>query len=154
MKRTLIMVTMISVALAGCKSGIGFVPSSTGFHEFKAAVGTSVSESQFEWAPPTGVNCGSNECRFSTPSGCAFCTTLEVPIPLKATIVKVHCYTSAGYPNDSAPPHEVACTADNSWSVFDAPTTETRAWTQIVRTTYHNRSSDRLRLVKMIVEWQ
>jgi len=100
-----------------------------------------------------GSDCKSNDCQ-----SCAVCDTYTIPLPGNARVIKVHCWTTANYPSDYAPNdlHEVDCGTDVAWSIWDQPTQEYQQATGklAVYSTYHNRSSDRDRYVKLSVEWQ
>jgi hypothetical protein len=95
--------------------------------------------------------CKDNAC--STQGGCAACQQLVVNLPAGAQVDSIHCYTTAAYPNDTGI-HEVSCTTDNSWSVFDQPVIQTSPGGGVnISTTYHNRSHNRGRTVKLSVDW-
>jgi hypothetical protein len=107
--------------------------------------------------PKTGSNCTSNTC--TNQGGCATCVTLTVYMPLTAQVAAngIHCWTNAGGKEGDLPHGqfaELACGKDGGWSIFDPPVTTTTAGNTIVTTTYHNRSSDRDRDVKLIVNYQ
>jgi hypothetical protein len=106
-------------------------------------------------APEVGANCSSDQCS-TKGEGCASCVSLIIHLPLGAWVTKTHCFTNANYPTDHPRHdlHEVPCGADISWSRFDTPIITATDADVIVRTTYHNRSSDRTRDVKLTVEWQ
>jgi hypothetical protein len=94
--------------------------------------------------------CKDNTC---TPTGCAGCVQLTVNLPPGAQYQRSHCFTTANYPDDIGI-HEVACTTDNAWSVFDDPVVSTTNGGGVtVTTTYHNRSHNRDRTVKLSVDW-
>jgi hypothetical protein len=105
-------------------------------------------------ANKTGGSCKDNQCKNS--GGCASCLGFTIYVPLDAQNLKVHCYTVANYPNDYAHGdlHEVACGQDVAWSIFDSPNISTTATNKIVATTFHNRSGDRDRDAKVVVEYQ
>jgi hypothetical protein len=95
--------------------------------------------------------CKDNAC--GTQGGCAACQQLVVNLPAGAQVDSIHCYTTAAYPNDTGI-HEVSCTTDNSWSVFDQPVIQTSTGGGVnISTTYHNRSHNRGRTVKLSVNW-
>ena len=107
-------------------------------------------------APKTGHNCTENTCSNKSSGACASCVDLVVSVPQGSEVVSKHCYTVAAYPDDSAHGslHEVECTKDNSWSVFDDPVVDSSGSSVKVSTTYHNRSDNRDRDVKLCVEWR
>jgi subtilisin family serine protease len=101
-----------------------------------------------------GSNCDSNQCS-KDGSGCASCAVLEVQLPATAWVLKSHCYTSAGYPEDYglSDLREVECGVDQSWSIFDTPSVTANQTRVSVTTIYRNRSGDRSRAVKLVVDW-
>lgn len=105
-------------------------------------------------ASAVGFNCTTDKCSESN-TGCASCARLGVELPANAWVVKTHCYTTANYPDDYSrhDPHEVACGADNSWSLFDSTSVVATNQHVLVKTTYHNRSHNRSRDVRLDVEW-
>lgn len=122
-------------------------PSSTSQNAQK-----NVSSSPVFEAPRTGRDCKSNACR--DDGGCATCVKLVVEVPPETKVVAVHCFTNAHYPEDfpKAELHEVTCTEDNAWSIFESPIV--REASGLVTTVFHNRSSDRDRVVRLDVEWR
>jgi hypothetical protein len=92
----------------------------------------------------TGTPCGGN--------GCAQQQQLRVDLPAGAQVDAIHCYTTANYPDDTGL-HEVNCTTDNAWSIFDAPRIDPYPNEVIVWTTYYNRSHNRSRVVRLTVDW-
>jgi hypothetical protein len=106
-------------------------------------------------AAAVGMNCTSDTCS-SRHEGCASCVELVVSLPPKAWVTKTHCYTTANYPDDHLRHdlHEVDCGVDNSWSIFDTPIVSATPSRVVIRSTYHNRSSNRSRDVKLTVEWR
>lgn len=107
-------------------------------------------------APKVGHNCTENTCSNRSQGACASCVDLTVSVPQGSEVVAKHCYTVAGYPDDShhGDLHEVACTTDNSWSVFDDPIVDSSGSSVVVRTTFHNRSGDRDRDAELCVDWR
>jgi hypothetical protein len=101
--------------------------------------------------PNTGRDCTTNVCR--EQGGCASCVRLDVQLPLEAKVLSVHCLTTAHYPDDS-PIHEVPCTQDNAWSIFDSPVISRGPQFSVVSTVFHNRSSNRNRVVKFVLDWR
>ena len=103
--------------------------------------------------PHAHGNCTTNAC--SPSSGCASCVTLTVYLPLSAQVVASRCYTNAGGPGgDSGSPQQVACGDLDAWATFEAPKQYTTPSNTVVETVFHNRSSDRDRLVELQVDWQ
>jgi subtilase family protein len=100
-----------------------------------------------------GGDCKTNKC--SNNSGCASCVQLTIELRADAWVTRTHCYTTANYPDDYPRHnmHEVPCGEDVSWSVFETPIVLTRSQHVVISTTYHNRSSDRARDVRLAVEW-
>lgn len=76
------------------------------------------------------------------------CVTVTAKYPIEAIRRAVRCYTTANYPDDE-PLHEVACTEDNAWSVFESPI----GGRGEVSAVYHNRSHNRDRKVKIEVDY-
>ena len=112
---------------------------------------TKTSKSQLDTANKTLRQCNDNNC------ACAVCRTLYVELPPGATIMGVHCFTNAHYPDDypHGQFHEVGCTQDNSFSVFDAPKVVTFGnGAMEVRIIFHNRSHDRDRDITATVDWR
>lgn len=107
-------------------------------------------------AGKVGYDCKTNKCSSSGASGCSSCVDVTVLLPLNAWVTKTHCYTNANFPTDYPPHglHEVDCGSDVSWSVFDTPEVFVTSSSVVVRTTYHNRSSDRSRDVQLKVDWE
>jgi hypothetical protein len=105
-------------------------------------------------ANKVGHPCTDNTCK--DKGGCASCLYFSVYVPLDAQALKIRCYTVANYPNDFAHGdlHEVSCGQDVSFSVFDSPSVSTTPTNKIVTTTFHNRSGDRDRDAKVVVEYQ
>lgn len=101
-------------------------------------------------AHKVGSNCTQTECAGS--GGCAICVDLVVTLPPGTHQVAIHCLTVANYPKDyqHGDLHEVACTTDNAWSIFDNPSDNGNS----VSTTFHNRSSDRDRDVQLCANWR
>jgi hypothetical protein len=112
--------------------------------------GSGTASSPLVYVPASYGECKTNACY---PNGCALCQTLEVFIPVGATIGTQRCYTTAAYPNDG-PLRQVNCTTDNAWSIFDSPTAENRTGITVVRTIYHNRSHNRIRAIRMEVDYK
>jgi hypothetical protein len=111
---------------------------------------TKTARSGVQTAAKTGSNCTSNTC--SPDGGCASCKDLEVSLPDTAQIIATHCLTNANYPKDYEhyDLHEVPCGKDVSWSIFENPDVNG----SVVRTRFHNRSSDRDRDVELTVDYQ
>jgi hypothetical protein len=88
----------------------------------------------------------------------ARCVNLEVYLPLGAQVVATHCYANITLNAGPDLPHyqfnEVPAGVDTSWSIFDYPVQQSTPTNVVVRTTYHNRSSDRDRDVKLVVDWE
>jgi len=104
-------------------------------------------------AAKTVNQCTENTCK---PSGCASCVNLQVNLPLTAQVIKIHCWTNAGV-NDELPHgqlREIPCGTDWAWSIFDTPVTSTTGSNTTVTTTYHNRSHNRDRDVKLTVDYE
>lgn len=103
----------------------------------------------------TGLNCTTNTCS-TTGAGCASCIRLTVELPANAWVVRTHCYTTANYPDDYHRDdlHEVACGLDASWSQFDTTIVIANNNRVVVETTYHNRSDNRTRDVRLDVDWR
>lgn len=85
-------------------------------------------------------------------NACAVQQQLRVDLPAHVTVDAVHCLTTANYQDDTGM-HEVGCTTDNAWSVFDEPRKDYYDSEVIVWTTYYNRSGDRQRRVRLTVDW-
>jgi hypothetical protein len=104
-------------------------------------------------AARTVNRCTSNECK---RAGCASCVKLQANLSFAAQIIKIHCWTNAGYPDDlpQGQFQEVACGADVSWSIFNSPVTSTTSNNTVVATTHHNRSHNRERDVKLAVDYR
>jgi hypothetical protein len=92
----------------------------------------------------TGNPCTSNECAQKQP--------LRLELPAGSQVDGVHCLTTANYPDDTSL-HEVSCTTDNAWSIFDSPRIDTYQNSVIVSTTYYNRSHNRTRTVRLTADW-
>src|SRR5579862_3039325 len=120
----------------------------------KVLAQSSVTSSQERTAVAVGTDCTTDKCS-NTGQGCASCVELRVELPANAWVTKTHCYTTAHYPDDY-PRHdmrEVGCGEDVSWSVFDTPTVSSTSSNVVIRTTYHNRSDNRSRDVRLKVDW-
>jgi hypothetical protein len=93
--------------------------------------------------------------RDCTDLSCAINVDLYVTIPLAATIDSKECLTVAHYPDDypHGQLHPVPCGVDTAWSIFDAPSSTSNQDSQVVRSIYHNRSSDRDRDAQLVVHW-
>jgi hypothetical protein len=107
-------------------------------------------------ANKVGHNCTDNTCSNKSRGACASCVDLTVSLPQGSEVVAKHCYTVAWYPDDHkhGDLHEIECTEDNSWSIFDDPFVDSSGSSVRVSTTYHNRSGDRDRDVKLCVDWR
>jgi hypothetical protein len=81
---------------------------------------------------------------------------LTLGLPKGSTVITKHCLTVAGFPNDSPHGnlHEVACTKDNSFSIFDDPAVSSSGNGVTVSTIFRNRSSDRDRDAQLCVDWK
>jgi hypothetical protein len=119
-----------------------------------AQVGSRIADTGEQAAPNTGQDCKTDSCSNSN-QGCASCVYLALHLPPEAWVTKTHCYTNAQYPHDYQRHelHEVPCGEDISWSRFDTAIVSATPREVVVRTTYHNRSSDRTRDVKLTVDW-
>jgi hypothetical protein len=115
---------------------------------------SNVSSSRTHGAAKTGMDCTTNACRDN--GGCATCVRLDLQLPLNAKVLAVHCFTNAHHPEDfpKSELHEIRCTADNAWSIFESPVVTYGSEFSVVTTIFHNRSSDRDRMVRLDVEWQ
>ena len=102
-------------------------------------------------AAAVGSYCTSDICGING-YGCASCVVLGITLPPNAWVDGLRCYTTANYPDDSAL-HEVACGTDIAWSTFDTPIVVASGESVVVNATYHNRSSDRPRSVRLEVQW-
>jgi hypothetical protein len=79
---------------------------------------------------------------------------MSLHLPADSWVLKTHCFTNAGYPDDGKDLHEVDCGTDIAWSIFDTPrVTATQSEVTVV-STFRNRSSNRNRLAKLTVDWQ
>lgn len=98
--------------------------------------------------------CTDNAC--SDSGGCATCLRFTVYVPLDAQQLKVRCYTVANYPVDypHGNLHEVACGQDVAWSIFSSPNISTTPNNKTITTVFYNRSDDRDRDAKVVVEYQ
>lgn len=107
-------------------------------------------------ANKVGHDCKENRCSNKIQGTCASCVDLTVSLPQGSEVVATRCYTVAWYPDDYAHGdlHQVPCTTDNSWSIFDDPVVDSSGNSVRVSTTYHNRSDDRDRDVKLCVDWR
>jgi hypothetical protein len=123
----------------------------------------SALAAQFQTSPHTtssetvvarriGANCTTNVCKEN--GACASCVNLQVQLPTSAKVLSVHCLTNAHFPDDATEPRQVSCTEDNAWSIFESPVVAQETEYIVVRTVFHNRSSDRDRVAKIEVEWQ
>ena len=123
------------------------------------ALGVSMAQAQatqtactaVQVAHKVGRDCTTNNCSNKVPTGCASCLDFTISLP-QGSVVAKHCYTVAHYPDDykHGDLHEIPCTTDNSWSIFDDPVVSGGT----VSTTFHNRSSDRDRDAKLCVDWK
>jgi hypothetical protein len=102
-------------------------------------------------AAAVGSDCTSDMCA-TNGRGCASCVELTISLQPNAWVDSLRCYTTANYPNDSAI-HEVGCGTDVAWSTFDTPLVVATAEKVLAKTTYHNRSSNRPRSVRLDVQW-
>src|ERR1700739_2163102 len=125
---------------------------------FSWLASNAFAQSKIAWATErtataVGGDCKTNKC--SNNSGCANCVQLTVELRSDAWVTKTHCYTTANYPDDYPRHnmHEGSCGEDVSWSVFETPIVVTGSQHLVISTTYHNRSSDRSRDVRLAVEW-
>lgn len=116
-----------------------------------AAVQTSSSE--IAYAPATGGDCKTNDCRYPGP-GCATCVAVEAPIPNGAKVVAVRCFTTAGGIPGDVPLRSVDCKADVGWSAWQPYAVTSKGFYQAVSDIYHNRSSNRIRAIKIEVDYQ
>ena len=118
------------------------------------AAATETERSTEHAAVAVGSDCKTNVCS-SASGGCASCVHLRVTLPAEVWVVKTHCVSSGNYPSDYERHdlHEVPCGVDVAWAQFDTPTVSAERNRLVVETTYHNRSSDRTRDVRMDVEW-
>lgn len=116
---------------------------------------THTAESDEFTADSVGHDCVTNKCS-SDAGGCASCIQITVTLPPNAWITKVHCFTNANYPDDFPRHdlHEVNCGTDVSFSIFDTPDITATPAKVVVRTTYHNRSSNQSRDIKLKVDWR
>ncbi len=108
-------------------------------------------------AHKVGHDCTSNTCApGSSKNDCASCLHLTLGLPQGSTVMAKHCKTVAHYPNDygHGDLHEIACTTDNSWSIFDDPAVSSTGNGVTVSTTFRNRSSDRDRDAQLCVDWK
>jgi hypothetical protein len=107
-------------------------------------------------ANKVGHDCKENTCSNKIQGACGSCVDLAVSLPQGSEVVAARCYTVAWYPNDYAHGdlHEIPCTKDNSWSIFDDPVVDSSGNSVRVSTTYHNRSGDRDRDAKLCVDWR
>ena len=115
---------------------------------------TNKSSSFVVEAPNTHRDCTSNTCR--EDGGCASCARLFVELPPDTKVLAIHCFTNAHAPDDfpKSELHEVACTQDNAWSIFESPIVKSGSSSNYITTVFHNRSSDRDRVVRLDVEWR
>jgi hypothetical protein len=106
-----------------------------------------ISASPVLVAHKVGRNCASNDCAVNVD--------LYVTIPLDAKVDSTGCLTVAHDPDDYHHDdlHAVPCGVDSAWSIFDKPASTSNQDTQIVRTIYRNRSSDRDRDAQLVVHW-
>jgi hypothetical protein len=145
-------VSPMKLALDGLKALDKNKPRTKGF--VATPTGGS-SRSTVEYAPATGGDCTTNNCRFGG-GGCAICVTLEAPIPHGAKVVSATCYTSAGGPNGDVPLRSIGpCGGDWGWAAFDANyTIENDTYFDKVKIVFHNRSSNRTRVAMLEVAFE
>jgi hypothetical protein len=122
----------------------------------EAVGGAQIAESALLYVPPAVSVCYHNECWLPTQTmNCALCVFIKVPLPPNAIVDLVNdvkCWTTAGKDDHPIAPM-VHCTDDVGWSTFHPPTITHDAYNTYVETTYHNRSHDRIRAVKVVVSY-
>jgi hypothetical protein len=113
---------------------------------------TRTQDSGIYTAQKTGHQTKTNNCDD------AKCVSLSVSVPLGSQIVAIRCYANIRLDGGADLPHnqfnEIPCGQDVSWSIFDRPVTQTSQQAITVSTTYHNRSDNRDRDVKLVVEFR
>ena len=99
----------------------------------------------------TGHNTFTNTC------GDARCQVLVVYLPLGAQIQQVQCLSNIDWGRAGDLPHGqlklAECGKDGAWAIFDPIVIETTPTNTIVRSTFHNRSSDWDRDVELLVRY-
>lgn len=122
----------------------------------EALGGVQIAESGLLYVPPAVSVCYHNECWLPTQTmNCALCVFIKVPLPPNAIVDLVNgvkCWTTAGLDDHAIAPME-HCTDDVGWSTFHPPTVSHDAYNTYVETTYHNRSHNRTRAVKVVVSY-
>ena len=111
----------------------------------------STTSSSRATAPGTGSNCGTIELR---PRGCANGAVATVDIPSGSRILEVHYYSTAGWPNDNPSFNEVDPSVEGGFGMFDPWQAQNLGGIMRVTAQYHNRSSNRNRIVYITVTWQ
>lgn len=106
-------------------------------------------------APHANGQCKSNDCYVQGQNtNCCRCVNLKAYMPLGAQVVATRCYTTAGGESGDVPIRTVTCGQDVGWSVFDPTKQYTTPNNTVVETTYHNRSHNRDRTVRLEVDWK
>jgi len=102
-------------------------------------------------ARKTGHQTRTNDCSD------AKCVALSVSLPPGSQIVAIKCYANIRLDGGPDLPYyqlnDIPCGQDVSSSIFDRPVTQTSQQAITVSTTYHNRSHDRDREVKLVVDF-
>jgi hypothetical protein len=131
-----------------------FLFAFAGFIGASSQVSETAETAEFT-ADRVGHDCTTDKCS-KTEGGCASCVELTITLPQSAWVTKTHCFTNANYPDDFPRHnlHEVNCGTDVAWSIFETPEVTKTSTNVVVHTTYHNRSSDRSRDVKLSLDWQ
>lgn len=130
------------------------------FLAISAFVLACASEAQQTRTQDSGIYTAQKTGHQTTTNNCddAKCVSLSVSVPLGSQIVAIRCYANIRLDGGADLPHnqfnEVPCGRDVSWSIFDRPVTQTSQQAVTVSTTYHNRSHDRDRDVKLVVEFR
>jgi hypothetical protein len=108
-------------------------------------------------AHKVGRDCTSNTCSNTSNSraDCASCVDFTIGLPQGSKVVKTHCYTVAYIPEyKHGDLHEIECTKDNAWSIFDEPVVSPTESGVTVSTTFRNRAKGGDRDAKLCVDWK